>query len=109
MLAVMPPPPGLRSARLPVGVPKPPGTRTPIVARVVTELGRGRLFHGTAIDGAPLSVPDIVAVARGGEKVAIAPRARAAIERSRRAVEEIVRSGRLPRGPHTGVAPPGGG
>ena len=54
------------------------------------------------VDGATLSVPDVVAVARGGEKVAIAPRARAAIERSRRAVEEIVRSGRLAYGIKTG-------
>ena len=54
------------------------------------------------IDGTTLTVGDVVAVARDGEKVAIAPRARQAVERSHRAVLRIVERGDLAYGIKTG-------
>ena len=54
------------------------------------------------VDGATLTVDDVVAVARGGERVALASVARAAVERSRRTVERIVRRGELAYGIKTG-------
>ncbi len=54
------------------------------------------------VDGASLSIDDVVAVARRGERVALAPAAKRAIERSRRAVERIVRGGALAYGIKTG-------
>ncbi|HEV8594705.1 MAG TPA: histidine ammonia-lyase [Thermoplasmata archaeon] len=54
------------------------------------------------VDGASLTIDDVVAVARGGERVVLAPSARTAIERSRRAVDKIVRGGTLAYGIKTG-------
>lgn len=54
------------------------------------------------VDGATLTIEDVVAVARDGERVRIAPAAKAAIERSRRAVNRIVRGGALAYGIKTG-------
>ncbi|HYS71178.1 MAG TPA: aromatic amino acid lyase, partial [Thermoplasmata archaeon] len=54
------------------------------------------------IDGASLTVEDVIAVARAGTKVGLAPRARTAVERSRHAVERIVRRGELAYGIKTG-------
>ena len=54
------------------------------------------------VDGGSLTIEDIAAVARDGADVALAPAARRAIERSRTAVERIVRSGALAYGIKTG-------
>src|SRR5574342_578863 len=54
------------------------------------------------IDGTSLTVEDVAAVARRGERVALAPKARLAVERSRRAVARIVRRGDLAYGIKTG-------
>ena len=54
------------------------------------------------LDGRTLTIDQLVAVARGGERVALAPRARQAVLRSHRAVLRIVRRGALAYGIKTG-------
>ncbi len=54
------------------------------------------------IDGASVSIEDVVAVARRGEKVGLTADARRAVVRSHRAVQAIVRSGELAYGIKTG-------
>ena len=54
------------------------------------------------IDGASLTIERAVAVARDGEKVALAPSAHRAVERSHRALERIVRRGEPAYGITTG-------
>jgi histidine ammonia-lyase len=54
------------------------------------------------IDGERLTVADVVAVARAGAKVALAPSAREAIVRSRALIEEIVERGDTIYGVNTG-------
>ena len=54
------------------------------------------------VDGASLTIDRVLAVARDGEKVALAPSARRAVERSHRALERIVRRGKLVYGITTG-------
>ena len=54
------------------------------------------------IDGSALTIEQVVDVARRRERVGLSPRARAAVQRSRRAVERIVRRGELAYGIKTG-------
>ncbi len=53
--------------------------------------------------GEGLTTADVMAVARRGERVRLAPEARTAMERSRRLVEEVGRSGKLAYGIRTGL------
>ena len=86
---------------------KPPvrGTKTGASARDGKEGFSGRPAIAAVvirIDGATLTIEGVVAVARGNEPVSLAPRAREAIERSRRAVERIVGREELAYGIKTG-------
>ena len=54
------------------------------------------------IDGDRLTVPDVVAVARRGERVVLRPEARARVRRCRRAVEALARGSALAYGIKTG-------
>ena len=54
------------------------------------------------VDGAGLSIDDIVAVARGGARAVLSERARTAMQASRDVVEELAASGRPVYGVSTG-------
>lgn len=54
------------------------------------------------LDGQRLSLEQVAAVAAGVEQVSLAPQARARVERSRSAVEEIIAEGRIVYGVNTG-------
>lgn len=54
------------------------------------------------VDGSSLRIPDVAAVARGGERVGLAAGARAAVSESHRVLNEIVRTGQVAYGIKTG-------
>jgi histidine ammonia-lyase len=54
------------------------------------------------IGGRPLSAADVVAVARGGSRVSLAPAARRRVERSRAALDSALAKGRVLYGVNTG-------
>src|SRR5438132_12480226 len=64
--------------------------------------GKPRRSSMRSIDGRSLDLDDVVAVARQGERVALAPAAAKRVDASRRALEKVIAKGSLAYGIKTG-------